>query len=200
MEEKDYYTTELQERIYHGTVDDDSKTLSHEMNLFLSSLIKRKRNDPYEGGLQATMVILPTSFGAKVTENDGRSVHERGFTNITKFLNGDKIFLTDEGIRRTYLYKEESYQRIREGIEVRFLDGEEELLVAITTHTREQTDFQKEIIKRLLFYVKQIKDRGFYPSLKVGLTTKTIKMNDFEEFNDELYQQMIDALNEQVKK
>ena len=190
MEEDKNYTETLEERIYEGRIENDEKDILRQLNLFLSNIIKRKRDDPIEGGLQATMIILPTSFGAKVTENDGKSVHERGFVNLVKHLNGDRKYLTDEGIRKLYLYKEESLQKIREGIEIRILDGENHLMLAITAQNNNQTEFQFDIIKKLLKYCKQIKDRGFYDIVEVGFHTKNIKI-DFEDLDDNHFREIM---------
>ncbi|MBR3661370.1 MAG: hypothetical protein IKN63_05705 [Bacilli bacterium] len=61
-----YYIKNLEEKIYYG-INKNSEAINFEIiKSFFQELIKRKRNDPFEGGLQASMILFSTSFAGKV--------------------------------------------------------------------------------------------------------------------------------------
>ena len=195
MEEKEeLFTSKLEEKIYHGDRFDDSKDISRQLNLFFSNLIKRKRNTPIEGGLQASLIILEDAFAAKVNEDDGMATHARSQVNLVKYLNHDKNYITNQGVRKAIVYKDEVLQLSREGIEIRILDGEDHLMLAIYGATDIHTKFQMETLQKVLFYCRQIKEKNFYKMVEIGLHTPSIII-DFGDFEEGLYQKMLNALS-----
>ena len=82
------YTDRLEEKIYHATNKDSEEKINEQLKLFFKELTTRKRNDAIEGGLQASLIIFPEIFAAKVNEEDGMGSHAQSNINLVEFING----------------------------------------------------------------------------------------------------------------
>ena len=189
--EENYYTNQLEEEIYHGEKSSKKEENKKAIEEFLSELVKRKRNDPLEGGLQAMMVILPASFAAKVNEEDGLSSHAREGVNLIKHMSGERKYLTNEAMGKIVLSQKETMQLLMEGIEVRILDGKDHLMVAIYSMNGKYTAFQIETIENLIDSLKKLKDN--YKELEVGLHTQSINI-EFNDLDENHYETIIQEI------
>ena len=77
----DRYVNYLSEKVYSS-----NSIGEYEIRSFFDELVYRKREDPVEGGLQASMIVLSNRFAAKVNEKDGTGLHLCEFVNLVKFL------------------------------------------------------------------------------------------------------------------
>ncbi len=194
-----YYTDTLEETIYYGKSNYTEEENKEQLNLFMKELIDRRRKDPIEGGLQASMVILPNSFAAKVNENDGMSTHSITHTNLIKFLNGEKKYLTDATKGLLSFSQKEMYQLLQEGVEVRILDGEEHILFALYSGNNKQTEFQFQVIRDLLDCCRNLKESGNYYFVEIGLSTPDI-FTEIKDFNEEVCEDMLHSMEQKGNK
>ena len=194
----DKFTNNLEEKIYFGDTN-DLINVRNQLNLFFKELIKRKRNEPIEGGLQASVVVYKDRAAAKVNENDGKGVHIASNINLTKFLFGDNNYLTEKGIRYFGLYTNELGKFTKEAIEVRILDGQDSLMLAIHSYNEIESLFKLKVLKMIIDICKIIKDKNIYKEIEVGFSTPNISI-DFEDFSETRYQTFLNFINNESKK
>ena len=72
----------LTETIYSMNVLNDEDDINYEINTFFGKLMRRRRNDDVEEGLQAGGVIYPDRAGFKISERDGRASHARNIHTV----------------------------------------------------------------------------------------------------------------------
>ena len=72
----------IEEKIY--TINSD--TIDNSLESFFKEVYTR-REDNQEGGLQASIVILKDSLGAKVCENEGLGPHTHSHMNLIKHFD-----------------------------------------------------------------------------------------------------------------
>lgn len=188
MNNNDMFNDELKETIYHGKSNDDLEEIKQQLVLFSKELIERRRDIPYEEGLQAVMVIFEDKFGAKITENDGESTHIHSLINTVKFLNDDHNYVTRDGVSRYNLIKKE-YSQLMEGINMRILDGENRIMFAITLDNDKTSPYQYQILKMFLDLWRSIKENNIYEIIEIGITLPEYKMEfctDWDEKFKEL--------------
>ena len=158
---EDIFTNKLSEKIYHGNylnIEDIKKQLKS----FFNELIKRKRNDPLEGGLQASIIIYKDRCAFKINELDGAGLHVISEVNLTKFLYNDNNYLTEKAAGHFGLYMSEMMTITKDAISVRILDGEDKLMVAITSSGNIQSKFEIEVLKYIINICKNIKENNYY--------------------------------------
>ena len=80
MNVEDLKTDKQLEKIYYSNIQNSNEQIKEQISSFIEELYKRRRDDPKEEGLQAGMLIMPSAFASKITENDGKDPH--GITNI----------------------------------------------------------------------------------------------------------------------
>lgn len=180
--------------IFSSNQSDNEEETDKKINNFISLLVKRKREDPFEGGLQACMVIFPDKFAMKICENDGSAPHVNSFINLVKYLNNDSKYISLIGTSYFGIYSKERRQLYENGIEVRILDGNETLMLAITSKTDINSSYQIEILGKILFFFKVLKDEKAYECVNVGLHTPSAKI-DFNDLSEEHYKNVLNVLN-----
>lgn len=191
MQEK-YFKDRLEEKIYTSNSNDSKEKTTLEINDFLMSLAKRKRNDLYEGGLQASLICFNGCFAAKISENDGREPHMANEYNLFNFLNHKDKYLTDEGREHFILYQMDYLFIEKFGFTIRILDGEDSLLFAIVSKNNIESEFQVYVLTTLINLCKQMKDNNIYKNIEIGIHAKNIEVefdeyeNNFDEFLDKL--------------
>ena len=197
MNNDDKFTDVQVEKRYSFFQGENCEKLDSELSTFFSELVNWRRVDPFEGGLQAGAVIFPDKFAMKVCENDGFASHLDSFINLTKYLNNDYRYISSTGIRFHMIYANESRQIHDSGVTIRFLDGEDNLMLIITSKCEILSQFQSEVLNRLLFFCKTLKDKNVYSSVNVGF----INRNDVVELDDlsnEQYRRILDSIDFQI--
>lgn len=198
-EEEQLYTDTLEETIYSATSSDSEEKIQSELESFFEELIKRKRNDPIEGGLQASIVIFPNKFLAKVNEEDGMGSHSQSCINLVKYLNNDHKYLTKFGMRHFNLYPKERNQLNILGTEIRILDGEEELMLAIVSEKSKENIFELKIIMEIIKLCSILMNKNYYKNVDIGIHTPNIKI-DFGEWTQEKRENIFSTLETNIKK
>ena len=196
IDKESFFTPIQQERFYTGYDGEEDTLINSNISGFFKELIARKRDDPFEDGMQASIIILPDRFGMKCCENDGKAPHSNTETNIVRHLNGERKYLTVEGTKRPALYNDELGQIIGEGIEVRVLDGEKELMLAIVAHKDLKSEFQIKILRKIFLVCKALKEKGIYETVNVGFHTPTSKI-EFSDFDHEHNERLLIALQKE---
>lgn len=193
--EKDKRFTNIQEETIYGfsQIESEEET-NKKISNFFSELVERRRDDPLEGGLQAGVVIFPDKCAMKICENDGLASHTNAFINLVKYLNGDHKYISTIGSGYFGLYLKEHSQLLENGIEVRILDGKQELMLAITSNSEIKSQYQFEVLSRLLLFCKTLKDNKTYDSVRIGLYTPVDEV-DFNDLSDEHYENMLNIIN-----
>lgn len=189
---KEFFTDKLDEKVYHGNYL-NLKTCEQELTLFFEELIKRKRNDPIDGGLQASTVIFEDRFGAKVNELDGGGLHIISEVDLTKFLFNDSQYLTEKASEHFGLYMSEIMKLSAEAITIRILDGIDELMIAITSENKLKSKFEVEMLKIIIKICDNIKKNNYYKSIKLGINLPNISM-DFSDYDKKRYKWYLDNL------
>ena len=192
MMENKYWKDNLEEKIYTANINDPSEKINEQINGFLTSLVKRKRNDLYEGGLQASLICFKGSFAAKVSENDGLELYISNEYNLYNFLNNKNKYLTDEGREHFALYMMDYLFIERFGFSIRILDSEEDLMFAIVSKNDIDSEFQIHVLETLIKSCKQLKDNNIYKKIEIGIHAKNIEI-DFEEC-DNNFDEIIETL------
>ena len=197
INESTLYTDKQEEKIYSATEKDSKEKIISEFQNFFKELIKRKRNDPIEGGLQAVMIIFPNIFAAKINEDDGMGTHGQSKINAIKFINGDHEYLTEYGIRHFYLYEKELKQLLCSCIDIRILDGEETLMLAITSNKELYSTFEVQMLKRIILICNILMEKKYYKNVDIGLYTPKIKI-DYGEWTTEKRNLMLEEISKNM--
>ncbi len=192
----DKYVKYLTEKIYSSRERDNSELAERELRLFFNELVERKRDDPFEGGVQASIVVLSDSFAAKVTEDDGHGLHSCAVINLIKYLKGDYKFYSQKAMRFPMLYLEQRSILSENGVEVRILDGSENLMLAISSFNN-INDYQKDIIKKVISICNDIIDN--YQNIEIGIHAPNVIV-EFTNLNKESYENIINSITESNSK
>lgn len=199
MENEKYYTKELTEKIYVGTENNTDENNYKELLKFFKELVERKRNDPIEGGLQAAIIILSDSYGAKINENDGSGAHFASNVNIVKHLKKHGIYLSESAMSRFNLHNEERKILYNDAVEIRVLDGKDKLMIAITSK-QDINGFKQNILNKILQICYKLHEEKCYRSIEIGITAPDIQV-EFTNLNDDSYEYIISQLKSKgVKK
>lgn len=190
----DRYVNYLSEKVYSSNSIDEC-----EIRSFFDELVYRKREDPVEGGLQASMLILANKFAAKVNEEDGYGLHICEYVNLVKYLYNDHKYFSQEAMRFPMLYSEQLDVIMQEGIEVRILDGDKSLIIYISSF-KMINDYQKEVLKKLLLVCKEKLDN--YQNIEIGINTPNVLLEstNLDIDNYESINSIIDGKNVKRKR
>ena len=194
MEEDKRFTSVQEEAIYAFKEMESEEEINRKMYAFFSQLVERRRDDPIEGGLQAGIVIFPDKCAMKICENNGSGSHLNAFINLVKYLNNDNRYISLAGTGYFAISAAERKQLTENGVEVRILDGQNELMLAITSEALEKSQYQFEMLNKLLSLCKELKDSKIYDSIKIGLHTPVDEI-DFDDLYDEHYENIMRAIN-----
>lgn len=196
----DNYTNTLEEKIYFGTTKNTKGEINKTLNDFFSHLLSRRRNDPIEGGLQASLVCLPNSFAAKVCEDDGLQPHMANEYNLYKFLNNSNQYITTQGIRFFMLVKNELYAIEREGFYIRILNGEDKLMMVVFSKNDIVSPLQTYILKVIANYCKQMLEKKYYQDIEIAIRSNNINVN-FDYYDgkfDDIIEQLSNVNNNRL--
>ena len=173
-----------------------NEQIQEQMRSFINELCQRRRDDPKEEGLQAGMLIMPSAFASKITENDGKDPHEITSINLLRYIKEKKDFYLREAGQWFNLLRNEKNEIYENGIDNRITDSEDRLMMAIQSNSNIQTKFQLTVLKALIDELWRIKQNGLYKSVEVGFYSPVSKV-DVEELNDELYSKLNKSLEEE---
>ena len=81
------YTDKLEEKIYYGNSTDNIEEIQKVLNDFINEVIKRRRNDEEEEGLQSVFVIGKEEFGAKIFSNVVEELKQNNIIIKNKIYN-----------------------------------------------------------------------------------------------------------------
>ena len=194
----DKFTNVLDEKIYYASDTDDKETTYEQVENFFREVHDHRRDDPIEGGFQASMVIYPHMFAAKSNANDGYGGHQCCKVNLTKFINGDTTYLTERGAKNPQLYMGDLSQLIKNGVEVSLLSGEEHLMVAILASRDINSIYQLEVIKNVLDVCSELKNNGSFKTIEIGFRTPCIKV-DYGELDSAKHDEITDVIANEEK-
>ena len=187
VKDDDRYVKYLSEKVYSsGDIDSD-----YELRMFFDELVFRKREDPVEGGLQASMVILSDRFASKVNEGDGTYLHLCEFVNLVKYLKNDHKYFSQKAMKFPMLYYKEFEIVREEGIEIRILDGDDTLMITVLSYN-EINDYQKDILKKILFICYSNLDN--YQNIEIGISTPNVIV-DFTNINKDNFEYIISVVD-----
>ena len=193
----EYLKTDKQlEKIYYCNDHNSNEQIQEQMRSFINELCQRRRDDPKEEGLQAGMLIMPSAFASKITENDGKDPHEITSINLLRYIKEKKDFYLREAGQWFNLLRNEKNEIYENGIDNRITDSEDRLMMAIQSNSNIQTKFQLTVLKALIDELWRIKQNGLYKSVEVGFYSPVSKV-DVEELNDELYSKLNKSLEEE---
>lgn len=196
MNVEDLKTDKQLEKIYYSNIQNSNEQIKEQISSFIEELYKRRRDDPKEEGLQAGMLIMPSAFASKITENDGKDPHEITSINLLRYIKEKKDFYLREAGQWFNLLRNEKNEIYKNGINNRITDSEDRLMMAIQSNSDIQTKFQLTVLKALTDELWRIKQKGLYKSVEVGFYSPVSKV-DVEELNDELYSKLNKALEEE---
>ncbi len=198
MSTDERYTDKLDETIYAFIETDNEEEINKKLTTFFKELVTRKRDDPFEGGIQAVIIILEDKCAMKVCERDGIGPHTNSAINLVKYLNNDHKYLSIIGTGLFKLSTKERNQIAREAVEARILDGKEELMFAINSKVEEKSEFQIEILNKIINLCKTLKDNNTYKKVEIGVHTPKDDI-EFEDLTDKHYENIITSLTSQIK-
>ena len=199
MKEDNKFTNIQEEKIYECSQMDGEEKIYEIISSFFAELIQRRRNDPFEGGLQACAVIFPNQCAMKICENDGNEPHANAFINLVKYLNKDDKYISLNGARYFSLSRMERKKLIESGIGIRILDGKDELMLAINSNVGLLSQNQINILNKFLLLCKRLKDKKIYNTIIIGIHIDDCEI-DFEDLSNEHYENIINSINNSQSK
>lgn len=193
------YTSNLVERVYYGERQHDETKIKEQIKEFILELYERRREEPIEGGLQASMIIMPEAFAAKVNENDGLDYHKITEINLLRHIKKEDKFYKNEAAGEFGLLFNESKEIIQDGVELRILDGKNEIMIAIVANNNIKSDFQLSTLKTIIDNIRNLQRSRAYTHVKVGLHTPITKV-EFGDIKEEKYNDLLKALEIEMSK
>lgn len=194
----DKFTNVLDEKIYYASDTDDKEITYEQVEAFFREVHDHRRDDPLEGGFQASMVIYPHMFAAKSNGNNGYGGHQCCKLNLTRFVNGEKDYYTETGSRYPKLFMNDLGYLIRNGVEVSLLSGEEHLMVAILASTDINSTYQLEVIRDILDVCGELKSNGSFKTIEIGFRTPCIKV-EYGELDAAKHGEITGVINSEEK-
>ena len=188
---------QLTERIFSASSADGRVFLKEQLQAFFQEVVDRRVSNE-EGGLQASILVLPEKVGAKVCEGNGLSSHHHSHINLLRFLNGRKEFLTPYEMSKISLYREDQEEMIRTAVEGRILSNTEEMGLVLFSNKDTLTDFQKEVIEVLVELCQEIQNQNIYQSVKLGISTEEFS-REFDELTDDTISDIQENFQESKK-
>ncbi len=183
---KPYQTLDkFEEKVYTVNSGDSEDEIKYQVELFMQELLTRKRNDKYEGGLQASMVIYPDKAGFKVAEKGGMAVHAHTEETLAQYLDGETLFSSFESMRRPGIKNDDPHSAFglldRHCITNRVVAGQDSILFAFVSHSEEPlTRFQLSVMEQLANIAKKAIELGLIEDIGFGVHTNDVKI----EFDD----------------
>lgn len=193
MNKNQLYTNKLIEKIYSSNSQQSREEAREQIQNFLAELHDRRRKDPYEGGLQAEMLVMPESFAAKVNENDGYDFHKITGVNLLRFIKNEDKYYSKEAIKEFGLLYKEANEILNNGVEIRILDGKNTINFAIMSNKGIKSQFQIDTLKTLINNLKELQSKRKYTHVKVGIIVSTT-MVDSADIKDQMYKKLMTIL------
>jgi hypothetical protein len=181
----------LEEKIYSGIAPEE---VEEPLRKFLQEVVQRRVSNE-EGGLQASIMILPDRVGAKVCEENGLAPHPHSHINLYRFLKGNHNFIAPRDMGRINLYLEDQEDIIRHGVEGRILSNPEEIGLVLFAYQATLTEFQKQVLETLIELYQEIKDQEIYQSVKLGISTEEFS-REYDELTEDTLGDMKQAFHE----
>ena len=201
---KEYQTVDkLEEKVYSVCDDFNEDEIINEINAFIKELISRKRDDPFEGGLQAGGVILPNQAAFKISEENGNAPHCHIYETLAQYINGDTKFSNTE--RLGYLYERMSDPNAwinisKRGFEVRLLIGQNHIIGAINTYSNEINSFQLRVVKILVKCIRKLYEQGIFKIVSVNYTTHEDQfVVDADKMTEDDFDRLENILNNRIE-
>ena len=167
------YTSEMDEKIFSSQRDDNSN-IHEQIGLFLSELYERLRNNDVGNETEATMLVMPEAFAAKL--NDNHAPHIRTGANLYRYLSGYEDYYDSDNpaqeIFKTYLSAKQNGTFIRI-----WSDGDRVSFAIFANYPNSiQTEFQLDVLKELLNSLEDIQHSNTNQTTTVGFISKINKV------------------------
>ena len=181
----------LTETIYSMNVLNDEDDINYEINTFFGKLMRRRRNDDVEEGLQAGGVIYPDRAGFKISERDGRASHAQTQENVSQYLNGESSFSSEEAVGYINQRKKDPNAWVnisKNGFTVRVVANKEMLIFIFNTHSYNISKFQLEVIQKLFNLIKESYNNNLiqYPYINFVTPRDRFIFNENKDFDQQL--------------
>ena len=199
MLKKDLYTNNLIENVYQGNDQDKGEKIKSQIEAFFKELSDRRREDPLEGGLQASTIIMPKAFAAKVNENDGFNSHKITEINLLRIIKNEKNFYKEEAIGEYGLIYKEAHEIAQNGIELRILDGKKSIMISIRAINDIKSIFQLNTLKSIIDNLRKLQANRAYIHVNVGLHTP-LSTIEFQDIKEKMYNNLLKAIEKEEKK
>lgn len=183
-EKKEVYTNILRERVYYCNSQENDENIHNQIDWFLKELMSRRRNDPHEGGLQAEMIVMPEAFAAKVNENNGYGPHIIAGINLYKCIKHETRFFTEHALGNYGLFSKEVNEILKNGLEIRILDGKNTIMVAICANNNIKSEYQIKVLEILIDKLNDLQRNRAYTHVKAGVNTPIsyLEMDDVKRY------------------
>ena len=148
----------LDEEVITVNILDDEEDLDYEIKDFFNKLMKRRRNDSVEEGLQAGGVIYPDRAGFKICERDGNASHAQAQEHVSQYLNGVDEYTSEEAIGFINQRKNDPNSWInisKNGFSVRIVASKEMLIFVFNTYRYDINEFQLNVISKIVNLIKE---------------------------------------------
>lgn len=179
----------LSEKVYSVSSMNSIEEIDYVIRNFFDEILSRKRNDPYEEGLQASGVIGFDKAAIKINERNGNATHAHTYETLAQYLNGDNRFSTEESIGKNIFSKRNiptSWLNVENnGIGIRLLIGEEQLTMIFSSKLSIFSDFQLDFVSSLLKYTKLHLERHDWKISAINFVTPNINVIS-EEYPSEI--------------
>ena len=150
--------------------------IDEQIETFFNELIKRKRFDPMEEGLQACGVITPNKAAFKVTEEDGKEPHMYAEVNLINYnITGECDDTIDRSHFNYFNYARGLGEKIRNYLKLRITDSDR-LVLAFTCYDIINT-YQLKIIKKFVELAKKALKNKDYEEIEIGVSAKNINIS-----------------------
>ena len=158
----------LTEDVYSMNDGQDKEDIKYEISSFFNELMRRRRDDDIEEGLQAGGVIYPDKAGFKISEANGNGPHAQAQENISQYLNGETEYsnVEDLGMLMKRRNDPNAWMNIpNNGFTVRIVANKEMLIFIFDTRKYKMTDFQVDVVTNLLGHIRNAYEDGIihYP-------------------------------------
>lgn len=193
MEKKDLYTKNMVEKIYYGTENNGEEKIREQIGAFCDELYERRRDDSIEDGLQASVIIMPNAFAAKVNENDGIDPHKITEINLLRFLKNKNKYYKGEAAGNFMLIYDEAKEIMRKCVEIRIIDGKNYFMAAIVSNREIKSEYQIKVLKTVIDYLRCLQQSRKYTHVHVGFHTPLTTV-EFEDIKENMYNRLITAL------
>ena len=200
---REYQTLDkLQEKIYLLDDNSNENDIDNQLEMFFQELLRRKRDDPFEDGLQAGGIIYPDKFAFKVNENDGMAPHTHTFETLAQYIDGETKFSEIETIGYTGIRHGDPHSWLtinRQGFTIRILMGKDHLVIAIETTSNLISIFQLNIIKKIINITKTIFEQRILSSISINyLTKKDNFLVGFEPMTEEQFNDLDNLIESKI--